>query len=367
MTIDLRIGGLSHMGWKSARITRSLQRAAADFELTVSEKWPGEGTAPTIRTGALCEVYMDGRRMVTGYVDDVSPRYSATEHVVTFRGRSKTADLVDSSVITTPTQWKGARMQTIVDALVAPFGLTVVYSAGAGEVFNDFTIQQSETVFAAIERMCRMRGLLVSDNEAGNLVITRVGSARSQGAIRNRRGDERNNVLSGEGHFSDRDRFSEYIVKGQSAGTDEWFGASAAQVKARVTDTNVARHRPMLVIAESQVDPDKARDRAKWERATRAGMAVGMAFTVQGWTQAPGAGHWRVNERVSVADDFLHVGGEYLIAETTFEIGDSGSITKLRVGPPDAFEPFEVARIKSDTGYWVTPQPANAAVGAGDE
>ena len=48
----------------------------------------------------------------------------------------------------------------------------------------------------------------------------------------------------------------------------------------------------------------------------------------------------------------------------SFETSDGGSVTTLRLGPPDAFEPFAVRKIKSDIGYWVTTKPSDSAAGA---
>jgi prophage tail gpP-like protein len=54
------IGGQEYSGWKTMRITRSLENAASDFDVTVSERWLLNDEAWQIFPGATCELLMMG-------------------------------------------------------------------------------------------------------------------------------------------------------------------------------------------------------------------------------------------------------------------------------------------------------------------
>jgi prophage tail gpP-like protein len=135
----------------------------------------------------------------------------------------------------------------------------------------------------------------------------------------------------------------------------------AAGVKATVTDANVTRYRPMLIVAESAATQEQAEKRIKWERSTRSGGAVAADYTLAGWGQlGPNGGRlWRVNELVRVDDDAAHIHDTFLVAEASFEIGDQGQIAKLHLGLPDAFAPDQSQDITSGNGvgYWTTEPP----------
>jgi len=340
MSIVLKINGVAYDGWKSARVTRGMDRAAGDFDLTVSAPLPATATVKGIRVGDKCAVEVNGQPIITGWVDDVAPSYDSDTHEINVRGRSKTCDLIDCAAMNKPGQWRGLLLLDIVKAICKPFGISVkVAGSEATKVVADFQIQQGETAYAAIERLCRLQGFLASDDEEGNLVLARVGSNRSAGKILCTPLGIGNNVISGGATFSGKERFSEYHVKGQSAGSDDVDGETARGANYSLNDSNVTRYRPMLVVAEGQSSNSTARERAAWERSTRAANSIELNYTVAGWISTDAGGLWKPNTLVPVEDTLLGVNGEFCIAEVSFQIGGNGSTTSMRLAPPDAFKP----------------------------
>ena len=120
--------------------------------------------------------------VITGYVDDVSPAYSATGHDVTVDGRDATSqgDLVDCSAIHQPGEWRvSGTLEAIVTILAKPFGIPVKAECDTGTAFRKFRIEEGETAFEAIERACRMRAVLAAGDGKGGLRIIRAGSGRA--------------------------------------------------------------------------------------------------------------------------------------------------------------------------------------------
>jgi prophage tail gpP-like protein len=135
------------------------------------------------------------------------------------------------------------------------------------------------------------------------------------------------------------ERFSDYIVKGQRAGTDNDYGESCAAVRGEARDIGVARYRPFMVRAEGQVTDGDAIRRARWEASTRAARSVTVAVTVAGWRQDDGS-LWRINTLVPCRLPYLRIEQDLLISRLTFSLTlDGGTTSRLELKDPKAFEP----------------------------
>ena len=95
--LTLIVGGKKFGGWLDVRVTRGIERAAGDFEIKCSQRWPGQDERFEIPEGSTCEIRIGDDKVLTGYVDVVAHERDATSAALTIAGRSKTADLVDCS------------------------------------------------------------------------------------------------------------------------------------------------------------------------------------------------------------------------------------------------------------------------------
>src|SRR5687767_12004813 len=94
--VRLLVGGIEFGGWKSVAIQPGIERQVRDFDLTITNKWPGSTNIPRrVHPGDECELYIGYDKVLTGYVDATPISYDGTSNTVGVRGRSKTADLVD--------------------------------------------------------------------------------------------------------------------------------------------------------------------------------------------------------------------------------------------------------------------------------
>lgn len=344
--IILRINGQIHGGWKRAAVTRTMTTLAGTFQIDVTDRWADDAAARPILPGARCSVSVAGRQVIQGFVDEAMPRYDQTTHQATIRGRDATADLVDCSAVHEPDEWKDQRLDQLVRNIAEPFGVRVGADVPLGEPFKLFKLQPGETAFTAIERLCRMRAVLPISDGQGGLLLTRAGSRRAGAALEN---GPNGNVLSGEGASSDRDRFSEYRVRGSSQGNDLVFG-DELQVEGRATDGAIGRYRPLVILAETQVDQRAADDRARWEATVRAGRARQARYVVQGWTA--GGDLWQPNTLVAVRDDWLAIQGDMLITSVRYRRNETGTTTELGVMHPDAFKLIALPEQATEQPLW---------------
>lgn len=328
--VVLETGSKSYGGWTAMRIVRGMEALAGTFTFEVSELWPGQGTARRIEPGAACSVKVDGKAVITGYVDELDVEHDAKTHTVRVSGRDKTADLVDCSAIHKGGQWRGRTIAQIAADLCAPFGIQVKAATDVGKPLPTFALQEGETVFEALARLARIRALLLESDASGNLVITRAGAVKVGTAL-----VLGENILSVRGSVGLHDRFSEYVAKGQAAGSDDNFGQAVSQISATATDGGVPRYRPMVLLGESQDVAASLKQRVQWEANVRAARSMTVEVVVQGWEHAGGL--WQPNTLVRVIDSELRLDDDLLIVTVTFELGEAGTLTQLLLTRADAY------------------------------
>jgi len=330
--LQLKLNGKLFGGWTEASITRGIAQAVSTFDLKVTDRWDNKQWA--VAPFDDCQILWNGSPIITGYIDTNAISYDAESHQISITGRSKTADLVDCSVASA--QFKNQNFQQIVQALCKPFGIDVVAQVSTGSAFLSWKAEEGMPVFEAIENLARLRGLLLTDNGSGNLVITQASTTRISTPL-----ELGVNIKSGSGRFDVRDRFSDYIIKGQQKGGDEISPEFAAHVSATVKDTNVKRYRPLILQAEDQTDIATAQKRARWESNVRFGLSQVFGYTVQGFEHANGL--WQPNTLVHVKDKYLGLDTDLLITSVTNLLSNSGTETYLTLGHPRAFIPEPIA------------------------
>jgi prophage tail gpP-like protein len=65
----LKVGGKPYQGWTEARITRALDKTVSDFDLALSERWPGQDTPWPLLPFTACQLFLGTELLLTGYID----------------------------------------------------------------------------------------------------------------------------------------------------------------------------------------------------------------------------------------------------------------------------------------------------------
>lgn len=333
MTDDftLNVRGQKYAGWTDLSVTRSMEQLAHSFSLSLTDKWTTDGKSVPVVSGDICSIAYGTKRVSTGYVDDDSKTYDANQRTQSFTGRSKTADLIDCSPARTSRKsWRKATLLSIAEQLCDPFNIAVTANVDTGLKFSRFAIEEGETVFAALERAARQRGVLMVTDGDGDLVFDRAGSTKVATTLK-----WGVNILAGGATRSMRDRFSEYTVVCQSTGSDELFGSNTS-IKRTSTDPGVERSRPITIMADTEDSGSELQKRADWERNVRAGRARRYTYTVQGWEHESGL--WTPNALVRVVDPEFDLDDELLIVSTTQRRSNQGTTTELSLTGKEAFD-----------------------------
>lgn len=352
--VALIVEGKRYSGWKSIRVTRSIESLTGSFALEATDRW-GDDLAWPIVEGDACRVEVEGQTAIDGYVDDVNPRGSAEERGVSLGGNDKAVDLVDCSLLVADATTKGNKwtyrnvdIAQFAAEVAKPHGVKVSVQPGLKLKKDPLLVAHvGETGFEAIKRAAGSAGVLVVSDGAGGIVITRAGKTRATPL------DERVNIKSASGKNSSRERFYRYRLTSTPPGTDEVNG-EALQVQAEAIDVGVRRrNRVLLIRPDKGMDTATARSRADWEARMRAAKASTVTIAVVGWTQPNGA-LWTINEITRVrAPRLIGIDGDMLISQVEFSVGDDGKVTQLQLVRPDAFtpEPQNVAKVGGESGW----------------
>lgn len=325
--IQLDLNGTAYVGWKTVSIVRSVETLAGRFDIELTDKHP----FPVPRGGAV-ELKLYGKTIITGYTDSLRIGMDANSHTLSIAGRDKTGDLVDCSALVKSQEMVNVTLRDIVEAVAEPFGLEAIFETDPPEVFKKFSFQE-ETGFEAIERACRLRGVLASADEKGTIIIQKYGQKRAPTGL-----EVGGNILSVQATYNDADRFSVYKVFGQQAGDDDTSAEASTRPAGEARDLAIKRYRPKIIIAEGNVNDAVAQDRAEWEAAIRAARAVSIEVTVAGW-QADEKELWRENRLVRTKIPQHSIDGDMLIKEVSFTLDDrTGEKTRLVLVRPDAYE-----------------------------
>lgn len=336
-TVILRVNGQEWGGWTSVRIAAGIERIARDFTVEITRSWPGDNDQAArsnrIKNGDLVEVLIGTDKVLTGYIEATPVRYDARSISVGISGRSKTADLIDCAA--KPSQYAGRTLSQIAAELAKPFSIRVVDAGGSSGALQGIQADQGETVMDVLNKMLGLQQALAYDNEQGDLVIGGIGIRQAHTAL-----VLGENVLSCDTEKSIRDRFSDYQVSGQRTGNDDDFGeATTTAIRAKTIDGGVARYRPMIIRQTGNATTATCSERGEFEMRQRAARTDEATYTVQGWRQGDGS-LWRPNLQVIVFDPILGFNNrQMVIAEVTYQQNENGTVTEIRVGPPDAYLP----------------------------
>ncbi|WP_308719184.1 phage baseplate assembly protein [Komagataeibacter xylinus] len=201
----------------TAETMTDLMDITGSFRIDYSDQGrlaPIEGLMPEwgpIRENDPVTILINGHPVMLGWVDEVDGEIDGNMARCEIMGRDVTGDLVDCSANAMgPYEYRGLGLLEIVTRLCAPFGITVTQDTDLGAPFGVVAVDPAEPVMATIEKLSRQRGVLVTSNGIGGLVLTQAGRSRAVDSIQ-----LPGNCLGTRFQLSSRERYSDVYVKGQ--------------------------------------------------------------------------------------------------------------------------------------------------------
>lgn len=340
----LLVDGMKFSGWEEVRLTRGVERMPSDFDLKVTESFPGELTQVVAKPFSECAVEIGGDRVLTGYVDRYEPSISARSHSVRISGRGKCQDLVDCSAYLRKlgNQLNRTTLKALATELCSLFGIKVFAPDGDGPQIPQFNINLTESCWDVIERVARFSGLLAYEDAHGDLLLRAVGTEAMASGMQ-----EGRNVEDAVATFSADGRYSFYetvlIAVDILADTGQALGSQDYNYRARAEDEGVPRFRPKVFVSEqAQYGDNFAQKRVNWECNRRWGRSQAAKVTVDSWRDAKGR-LWEPNTCAAIDLPTARLPKrEWVISEVSFSRGARGTRADLVLMPAEAFLPEPV-------------------------
>lgn len=366
--ITLRIDGREYQEWTMATVERNMDDFSGSFSFDLRDSaragdtfdYASAGDAYKLRPGPKVTVLVDGQVALVGYIEKVDPSIGPSDASVTISGRDVTGDMIDCAALTSgPSEFFNVKLEDAARRVAGPYGIGVRSEVDTGAPFSRYSLDIAETAFSAVEKGARQRNVLIMSDGIGNVVITRGGKGRAPGELR-----LPGNVISASGSFSHEGRHSETMVRGQSEriaktrddvamelqttprnldirqstdGTATERERKGTAAIGRAQDPEIDRYRPIVHLARSKADQQSAADEAEYRMRQARGESETFSYTVRGF--GVGGRLWRVNELVSVDDNFLDLHRDMLVSRVTYTEDESGAaLTELTVKSPEAMD-----------------------------
>ena len=339
--ITIEIDGINFEDFKQGNVSRDFSNFCGSFDFKCSKDKANDFA---IDAQSYCNIYVNGKKAMTGVIDKVEPSEEPEGSEVSISGRDITCDLVDSSLPMPILLSGNFDLVTVVEKVLEVFGLKntvkVINKIQDLRKFTPADVVSSEEDKNAFEFMNdyaqKVSAILVTD-EDGNIVITRAGEESVNDQILNVFGNEDNNVLSSSASYDFSQRYYQYIVISQSNSTTAKKEISAENVsqKGVAYDTEVRQSRTLVIKAENACDSETCTDIATLEANVRRANSLKYSCSVAGYQFNSGE-LYSTNKVMTVIDDDVFIEAPLLIKSVDFSFGD-GAVTNLEFATPDAY------------------------------
>lgn len=349
----LEVNDKPYKNFKSASISRSMETLSGTFEFVATidnfNNFP-------IKLQDSVRVLLDNTPLLTGFIELVGPSYSNESHEIRLAGRDKTADVIDSSVLSAVTYSPNITLKNIIERLLSGNNITdiKVIDLVSPKSFKEGDIIEGEigdTIFDVIDKYCAKRQVLATTDGDGNIIITRgatdellVKLIHKNINISDKLSGRQNNILSASASYSMENRFHAYIIKSQMNLTaiNKLPGKRSAEVivdqEGGAIDKDVRRTRDLIISSDTSNNAQTADERGVWEANIRRARAFNYDCTVQGfYADETNKILWEPNKLVQVEDEKCDVSGQLLIKNVTYSFSESGSLTSMGLGYRDSF------------------------------
>lgn len=350
MTITLDVNGNQYDNFTSATCELRLDSIADgfSFEATATEAQP-----LPFKGGESCSVYVANKKVLTGHIEVVNVSYDSSSHSISVSGRSKTADLLDSTLDNIDDiRGEDLTLKQLIELVIKSIGSDIKVIDEVNPKPLSFaedlaSPEVGDNAFQFIEKYSRKRQVLLTSNPEGDLVITKNSGQATAGAVQHIIGAEDNNVISCNFSYDTTGRFNVYrfssgmnpVTLNQAGDTDL---ASLVNQSGGVFDSEIRKGRQLILISESPYSSSPCKDRSKWEADIRRARGLAYDAVVSGFQVGEIDGDlWQINKLYQIVDDYVGKVETMLCNSVTFSYSaDEGSNTSLGFVSKNAYTLF---------------------------
>lgn len=341
------VNGTPFEDFTDAHCSKSLENMAGDFSFSAT--WDVGDPFPIPRS-AHVQILIGDDIIVDGYVERIEPRISPADASISISGRDKTSDIVDSTLPASAVQViAGITLEAVVRKVIAAIGSTVGVINNAPDItpFGEADVisnEAGENAFEFLERLARKKQVLLTTDGAGNVIITRGGTAKINYKLQNLLDDPENTITSSAASIDDSERFRTYAVVSQSNLTGMTLSGGAFNPDSAsntagtvVTDSDIRAGRTMYIMAEESMDAAYCTTRAQWEANIRKARSRSYSCAIVGYHDFSG-NLIRPNTLVDVSDYSVNVFETMLIKAINYQFSLSeGMVSHLDLVHKDSY------------------------------
>lgn len=350
MPLTLEVESVPYEGFTSANVRLSLDSLAHDFQFTATAK---KTTYLPFTGGERCRVLINDEVITTGFIEIVEVGYSDRNHTINIQGRSKTGDLVDSTLdqleLNAPIS-----LQTCIEKVIEQLGLDITVTDQSGsEQFNVAEDKLGPSIgqnaFEFIVTLAKKRQVLLTTDPDGNILITRSESESTSSSLVHQVNGTKNNIISATASYDHTNRFNKYLVKSQLNASSLIFGGGTTDLSSIVNqggssnldfvlDSLARVGRQLVLRAEKASSTEQAKLRATWEANIRKARSSAYSVVINNFVDVNSV-RWKLNTTVNVIDDFSNINANKLINSIEFSTTLSGGDrTNLGMVETDAYQ-----------------------------
>lgn len=334
--------GVPFTNFVDASVTLSISAMSDYFTFTAS----AVKGFPVLVEGDPVQVQVDGEQVLDGYVDTVNGSEGEGAHTVTYSGRDRTGDFVDSTLDIMPelTPSDALTLKAIIQATLDHLGLRLsvidtVLTAPFNKAEDKIVPKVGDSAFEFVQKFARKRQVLLTSNPNGDIVIAQA-SPVDRGDRVYRAGGA-SNILSQRWTVNGTAKFNKYIARGQLAPSALDFSGSygneeVASQTGEAVDSDVRAGRQSVVRTTESYSDAQLADRAKWSRQLAKARATSFMCTVKGHsTQGV---PWAPNTLVGVNSEVADISRKMLLDSVTFaEAEGAQSVSNLAFVERDVY------------------------------
>jgi prophage tail gpP-like protein len=347
MAITLLVAGKKFDGWLNVEVSTSMDSIAGKFDVEVALS---DATALPIRLRQSVKIFVDNTQVIDGFVESIRGNYSAGNDTLSFGGRDRTADVIDSQLGANP-DIKGAISFVDVIKKVLEFGnITDIGVINNVPGLQDFTqsdviaIQAGQNIFELLNDYAAKRQVFMITDGKANIIINRDTTEKINTPIVHSvaidKANLSNNVIRANFSYDDTRRYRKYQTISQDnvsvsanitlkEAEDETI-KSVVFKKGEVIDSLIRTTRTMVNKAEKPMNDEECKERSLWQLAIARARSLNYQATLNGHSHADGI--WRPNRLVKISDGRADLSGDFMINSVTYMTDiDSGNTTSINV------------------------------------
>lgn len=335
--IILEVNGIQYEGFTDITVNRSIENFCSEFSFATTVK---EDEARVIQNAFKVQdevkIYIDSKLIITGYIEDLDISYSADSHNIQLKGRDKTGDLIDSSII--EKTYTTRNFERLINIVLNDNGYTnikVINNVGSlvFEKHEENKTKKRDTIFEFLDHYAQKLQVLLTTNEEGNIVITREGTSKADGVLISEKNGKNNNILTASISITSKERFRFIEVYAQS--DNDSFTENTINQKSIAEDKQIRGvRRKRITLPISSTNTSLAR-LAVWQLNLRRAKGQRYDCTIQGFYSNKEI--WRPNTLVQILDDKCQLNGEFLIQGISYQKSSNGTFTTLSIVNKGAF------------------------------